>query len=140
MKRSKGPDEFWIKTSWRKTELKKMNGKLNHLTLILPQLKPYLTANFRWLAGWSKRVAIKALQDVLEQISFWRKTVTMLCPKQLSPETVEWNLVWVGDSSTEYGIGILIGKKWAQVQWLDGWNTPLDIPRHYISWVETVAV
>lgn len=55
LKRRLELDEFWIKISWKRNELEKINVKLNHLTLILPQLKPYLTANFRWLARPPRR-------------------------------------------------------------------------------------
>lgn len=46
LKRRVELDQFWVKLSWKKNELERLNGKLNHMTLILPQLKPYLTANF----------------------------------------------------------------------------------------------
>lgn len=46
LKRRQEVDEFWVKLSWSKNELEQINGKLNHLTLILPQMKPYLTSNF----------------------------------------------------------------------------------------------
>ena len=118
LKRRQEVDEFWSKLVWSKNELEKLNGKLNHLTLILPQLKPYLTANYRWLASWSKPIRRKAPDDVLEDMSFWRSTLTSLCPTRLIPDTVEWNIGWVGDASTEYGIGIMIGKNWAQFKWI----------------------
>ena len=70
LKRRKEVDAFWIQLTWKKNELEKINGKLNHLTLILPQLKPYLTANFRWLASWWKPVSMKAPPDVLEDMVF----------------------------------------------------------------------
>lgn len=133
-------NQFWSKISWKKNELERLNGKLNHMTLILPQLKPYLTANFRWLASWTKPVQRKPPQDVLDDMSFWRSTLTNLSPTRLIPDVVEWNIGWVGDASTEYGIGILVGKSWAQFKWLPGWQTPVASPRRTIAWAETVAV
>lgn len=133
-------DLFWSKLNWKNNELERMNGKLNHLTLILPQLKPYLTANFRWLASWTRPVQRRPPQDVLDDMSFWRETLTTLSPTRLIPNTVEWNIGWVGDASTDYGIGILMGKHWAQFKWLPGWQTPVDAPRRSIAWAETVAV
>jgi hypothetical protein len=41
----------------------------------------------------------------------------------------------VGDASTSFGIGILIGKKWAQVKLHDPKSNPLRI-----SYLETVAI
>lgn len=133
-------DAFWTKLTWKKNELERMNGKLNHLTLILPQMKPYLTANFRWLASWSQPSSRKAPEDVLQDMAFWRQTLTTLAPTRLIPDQVEWNLGWVGDASSEFGIGVIIGKRWAQFQWLPGWNNPPNGPRRTIAWAETVAV
>lgn len=133
-------DEFWVKLKWSKNEVEKINGKLNHLTLILPQLKPYLTANFRWLASWRKPITLKAPVDVLEDMAFWRDTLTTLAPTRLIPDPVEWNVGWVGDASTEFGIGIIIGRRWSQFKWLPGWDKPPDFPRRTIAWAETVAV
>lgn len=140
LKRRNELDTFWEKLSWKKNELEKINGKLNHLTLILPQLKAYLTANFRWLATWKRPVSLKAPDDVLEDMAFWRATLTNLRPTRLIPDRVEWNLGWVGDASTEFGIGIIIGKRWAQFRWLPGWESPVGLPRRSIAWAETVAV
>lgn len=140
LKRRMELDEFWKKISWKKNDLEKINGKLNHLTLILPQLKPYLTANFRWLASWKKPINRKAPDDVLEDMSFWRTTLTSLQPTRLIPDRVEWNVGWVGDASTEFGIGVVIGKRWAQFKWVSGWETPTGLPKRSIAWAETVAV
>ncbi|KNF05816.1 hypothetical protein PSTG_01213 [Puccinia striiformis f. sp. tritici PST-78] len=46
---------------------------------------------------------------------------------------------WVGDASTSYGIGILIGQRWAQFQLKEGWNDGPK-PKRAIAWLETVAV
>lgn len=140
LKRRNELDEFWKKISWKKNEVEKINGKLNHLTLILPQLKPFLTANFRWLATWKKPISRKAPSDVMEDMLFWRTTLTSLSPTRLIPDLVEWNLGWVGDASTEYGIGIIVGKHWSQFAWLEGWSTPVVRPKRSIAWAETVAV
>ncbi|KNE87878.1 hypothetical protein PSTG_18731 [Puccinia striiformis f. sp. tritici PST-78] len=46
---------------------------------------------------------------------------------------------WVGDASTSYSIGILIGRRWAQFQLKEGWNEGPN-PKQDIAWLETVAV
>lgn len=134
LKRRQEIDESWNRTSLRKVNLEKINGQINHLTLILPQLRPYLTANFRWLARWSKPVTMRAPEDVLDDMMFWRQMLTTLSPTRLIAETVECNISWVEDASTEYGIGILVGKTWLQFQWLEGWSTPPDKPKRSIAW------
>lgn len=140
LKRRKELDQFWIKLTWKKNELEKINGKLNHLTLILPQLKPYLTANFRWLASWNYPSQKKAPDDVLDDMAYWRKTLTTLTPTRLIPDQLEWNVGWVGDASSEYGIGVIVGKRWAQFKWLPGWDSPSIGPERSIAWAETVTV
>ena len=140
LKRREELDAFWTKLSWKKNELERINGKLNHMTLILPQLKPYLTANFRWLASWVKPTSRKAPEDVLQDMAFWRKTLTNLAPTRLIPDQIEWNLGWVGDASSKYGIGVIIGQRWAQFRWREGWQHPLSGPNRSIAWAETVAV
>lgn len=133
-------NEFWEKSLWNKNQVEKINGKLNHLTLILPQLKPYLSANYRWLASWGRCSNRKVPQDVMDDMNFWRKTLASIEPTRLIPNTVEKCVGWVGDASSEYGIGIIIGKKWAQFEWKDGWKTPEDMPKRSIAWGETVAI
>lgn len=139
LKRRQELENFWIKLSWRKNKLEKMNGKLNHLTLILHQLQPYLTANFRWLASWSRPIMMKAPADVMEDMAFWRQSLATLKPTRLIPDSIKWNMGWAGDASTKLGISILIGKNWAQFQWKSGWVSPADLPRRSISWAETVT-
>jgi hypothetical protein len=47
---------------------------------------------------------------------------------------------WVGDASSSYGIGIIIGKKWARFRLRRGWDTYQDDgSRREIAWAETVA-
>lgn len=133
-------DQFWTKLSWKKNELERINGKLNHLSLILPQLKAYLAANFRWLASWKTQPSRKAPTEVLLDMAFWRDCLTDLAPSRLIPDPIERCVGWVGDASSEYGIGVVIGKRWAQFRWLDGWKDPDNLPKRTIAWAETVAV
>lgn len=51
-KRTREIDNFLNKSSFRRNEVEKFNGKLSHLTLILPQLKAYLAESFKWVASW----------------------------------------------------------------------------------------
>lgn len=133
-------DEFWKKLCWKKNELEKINRKLNHLTLILPQLKAYLSANFKWLASWKSCPTRKAQPEVIEDMIFWRDCLTTLTPTRLIPDPIERCVGWVGNASSEYGIGIVIGRKWSQYKWLPGWSTPEDRPKCSIAWAETVVV
>lgn len=133
-------DKFWKKVSWDKNEVEKINGKLNHLTLILPQLKPYLSADYKWLASWKNSPRRLAPKDVLEDMAFWRSCLTTLEPTRLIPNPIERCIGLFGDASSDYGIGVIVGRRWAQFRWLDGWKDPVDRPLRSIAWAETVAV
>lgn len=125
---------------FRRLDVEKFNGKLCHLTLILPQLKAYLTENFKWVASWKSPGFRKMPKSVREDMSYWDSCLSTLQPTRLVPEYVVRNVGWVGDASSTFGIGIIIGKSWAQFAWLPGWSDPANLPRRTIAWAETVAV
>jgi hypothetical protein len=50
-------------------------------------------------------------------------------------------VAWVGDASTSYGIGIIIGVKWSRFRLRRGWDAvEADGSRRDIAWAETVAL
>jgi hypothetical protein len=46
---------------------------------------------------------------------------------------------WVGDAASKYGVGVLIGKKWARLKAVKGWTEGKTGTRG-IAWMETVAI
>lgn len=54
-----------------------------------------------------------------------------------SPEPVD--VAWVGDASTSYGIGVLVGKKWSQFTLTHAWKEADEDHRH-INYLETVTI
>lgn len=133
-------DSFLSQINYKKSEVEKFNGKLSHLTLILPQLKAYLTENFKWAASWKSPGFRKMPPLAREDMLFWRDCLSTLQPTRLIPDYSVKNVGWVGDASSSYGIGILIGKGWAQFKWIPGWADPVGQPKRTIAWAETVAV
>lgn len=139
-KRKDEINEFLSQETCSMKELQRFAGKLSHLTLVLPQLKCYLVEAFRGVATWKTpgRRAISA--DVREDITYWKEFLRTVKPTFLVPDHIVKNVGWVGDASTDFGIGIIIGKDWGQFKWLPGWDCPPDRPRRTIAWAETVTV
>lgn len=133
-------DNFMRTLSFSKNEVECFNGKLSHLTLILPQLKAYLVENFKWVATWRSPGKRTMPTQVREDMNFWRTCLTTLKPTRLIPDCIVRNVGWVGDASSSYGIGIILGKRWAQFAWLPGWSSPEGQPKRTIAWAETVAI
>lgn len=139
-KRRRELHEFLDTTTFKKNQVEKFNGKLSHLTLILPQLKTYLTENFKWVATWKSPGFRRMPPSVREDMMFWQSCLQTIQPTRLIPDHIVKNVGWVGDASSSYGIGIIIGKRWSQFAWLPGWSNPIDGPIRTIAWAETVAV
>lgn len=139
-KRREELEVFLNTENFKRGDVEKFNGKLSHLTLILPQLKAYLTENFKWVASWRSPGPRKMPVTVREDMTYWQSCLATLQPTRLVPDCVVKNVGWVGDASSSFGIGVIIGKSWAQFAWLPGWSEPLGLPKRTIAWAETVTV
>ncbi|KNE90979.1 hypothetical protein PSTG_15582 [Puccinia striiformis f. sp. tritici PST-78] len=129
------PDEVF---TYNQVEV--LAGRLNHISSLLPQLRCYLNSIYRWLNDWyNRRHPLPTPPDAKEDIDSWFQTLLVFDETRIvrSPNPTE--IGWVGDASTGFGLGILIGRKWAQFQltkeWGDGPESDLDI-----GWLETVAI
>lgn len=115
-------------------------GRLNHVSYLLPQLKCYLCGLYRMKKDWHYKIARRRINDdVREDLEFWKSTLASFKHLRLiaSPEPME--IAWVGDASTSYGLGILIGKRWTQFRMTPAWKEADDDHRH-INYLETVAI
>ena len=77
---------------------------------------------------------------VREDMEYWEICLASIEPTRIIPDYIVKNVGWVGDASSSYGIGIIIGKAWAQFAWLPGWSEPVNQPKRTIAWAETVAI
>jgi hypothetical protein len=117
-----------------------MVGRLNHVSYILPQLRCYLNSLYRWMNAWVYRSKdLPVPEDARQDLEAW--LTTLLCFKETrvirNPDPTE--IGWMGDASTSYGIGVTIGRYWAQFQLTNQWNHGPE-PRRDIAWLETVAI
>ncbi|KNE93566.1 hypothetical protein PSTG_13099 [Puccinia striiformis f. sp. tritici PST-78] len=94
---------------------KVLAGRLNHVSYIVPQLRCYLNSIYRWMSKWIDHFAARTISpDVREDLTVWLTTLKEFTPMRLIPNPDPTDIGWLGDASTSYGIGVLIGRKWAQ--------------------------
>jgi hypothetical protein len=72
-------------------------------------------------------------QEVREDLLWWKKTLVSFELAKLIPKPDPTDIGWVGNASTSFVVGVLIGRKWAHFQAVE----PL---KSDIAWMETVAV
>ncbi|EHS63573.1 uncharacterized protein PGTG_20668 [Puccinia graminis f. sp. tritici CRL 75-36-700-3] len=120
-------------------EVEVLTGRLNHVLYMLPQLRCYLRSLYRWMSDWFDLNAKRySPNDVLLDLDRWIHTLNDFVHSRLvsSPDPVD--IGWVGDASTSFGVGVLIGKYWAQLRILK--DRVKGIQKRNIAWLETVAV
>jgi hypothetical protein len=111
-------------------------GRLNHVAYILPHLKCHLCSLYRWMISWRKRKALRPTPpDVFADLTLWVSTLESFEHTRIINYGPPVDIGWVGDASTSFGIGILIGKKWAQFKLHNPRSNPLRI-----LYLETVAI
>ncbi|EHS64030.1 uncharacterized protein PGTG_21995 [Puccinia graminis f. sp. tritici CRL 75-36-700-3] len=122
------------------TDIEILVGRLNHVTYILPQLRCYLCALYAMLCGWVFRERLRPLSpEAIQDLSIWKETLGSFDRSRLIRSRGATEIGWVGDASTNFGIGIIIGSSWAQFQLKKGWRKVSQSTRG-IAWLETVAV
>lgn len=115
-------------------------GRLTHVSYLLPQLKCYLCGLYWMKKHWHHKMAKRTLpEDVREDLNFWKETLGNFKHLRLIASPTPLDISWVGDASTSYGIGVLIGNRWAQLHMTDAWKLAPDDYKH-INYLETVAI
>ncbi|EFP83172.2 uncharacterized protein PGTG_09125 [Puccinia graminis f. sp. tritici CRL 75-36-700-3] len=117
-----------------------MAGRLNHVSYLLPQLRCYLNSLYRWMNTWVHRSKDLPLPPGARvDLQEWLTTLLSFKETRMirDPDPIE--IGWMGDASTSYGIGITIGRRWAQFQLTKDWDKGPE-PKRDIAWLETVAI
>ncbi|EHS63622.1 uncharacterized protein PGTG_21715 [Puccinia graminis f. sp. tritici CRL 75-36-700-3] len=120
-------------------EVEVLTGRLNHVSYMLPQLRCYLRSLYRWMYDWFDLNAKRySPEDVILDLRRWLHTLNHFRHSRLvcSPDPVD--IGWVGDASTSFGVGVVIGKYWSQLRILKDRIKGLN--KRNIAWLETVAV
>ncbi|POW19001.1 hypothetical protein PSHT_05135 [Puccinia striiformis] len=114
-------------------------GRLNHVTYILPQLRCYIHSTYQWQREWYNPSARRSItEEMRADLSQWKFTLEHFLPTRLIPDPCPTDVGWVGDASTSYGIGVLVGSRWARFRLTR--DPPQDQPGNWIAWLETVAI
>jgi hypothetical protein len=88
-----------------------------------------------WKKKWATRVVPG---DVVEDLSFWLTTLNSYSKTRLCPLVDPTEINWVGDASTGFGLGVIVGNRWAQLRLKENWEK--TEPKRTIAWLETVAI
>lgn len=133
-------DDVLNGSSFTFNEIEVFVGRLNHVAYLLPQLKCYLCGLHRMKKDWHYKIAKRRIsEDVREDLEFWKLTLSSFKQLRLiaSPEPID--IAWVGDASTSYGVGVLVGKRWAQFSLTQAWKEA-DEDHQHINYLETVTI
>ncbi|POV94475.1 hypothetical protein PSTT_16839 [Puccinia striiformis] len=114
-------------------------GRLNHITYILPQLKCYSRSIYQWQMSWHNHSARRTIpNEVRVNLEWWKLSLQTYNPTRLIPEPQPTDVGWIDDASTSYGIGVIIGKRWARFRLTR--DPSLCFPGNTIAWLETLAI
>lgn len=115
-------------------------GRLTHVSYLLPQLRCYLCGLYRMKKEWQQKRATRVItSDVREDLEFWHSTLMSFKHLRLIALPQPIDIGWVGDASTSYGIGVLVGDAWIQFQ-LSEQSRKAEPDRQHINYLETVAI
>jgi hypothetical protein len=110
-------------------------GRLNHVSYMLEHLKCRLNSLYRWLKSWVHKRALRYIpEDALRDLLIWKDALECFEETRIICWGPPVDVRWVGDASTGFGVGVLIGKRWAQFRLLD------RSAKHNIAHLETVAI
>lgn len=128
--------------SWSFDKVESVIGKLVHTVLIVPHMEAYMRSFYKWLKDWVNKAALRKTPDYLEtDLQEWRRCLFTFNSRPLIPSPVATEVAWVGDASSSFGIGVLVGKCWACFELETGWQAlALTDKKRSIAWAETVAV
>lgn len=71
----------------------------------------------------------------------WERTLKSFEARRFIPEVSVTDVSWVGDAASSFGIGVLVGDRWAQFKLKKGWQQHLKLSeKGGIAWAETAAI
>lgn len=108
--------------------------------MVVLQMGCYCVDIYRFTAEWVHNSAkLEVPELVKKDLHFWLEVLGVAAPRRLIPKPHLVNVGWVGDSSTAYGIGITIGKRWSNFRLRAGWTQFERLEKRGIAWAETLA-
>lgn len=90
--------------------------------------------------SWQHKLATRPIpEDVREDLLFWKDTLSSFKHLRLITHPEPIDISWVGDASTSFGIGVLVGRRWSQFSTTTAWGKADDDHKH-INFLETAAI
>lgn len=129
-------------SSWSYDQVESFIGKLVHTVYIVPHMKAYMRSFYKWLKSWVNKAALRKTPTYVKtDLEEWNSCLLTFDARRLIPSQTAREVDWVGDASSSFGIGVLVGRNWACFKLEDGWQTVgLIEGKRLIAWAETVAI
>jgi hypothetical protein len=121
-------------------EAARLHGKLVYVASIYPLIRPFLPSAATFSRAFQSERARLHPPDRLRADLEWVRQLLDILPRELplaSPKPVD--IGWWGDASTSFGIGVVVGGRWAVWSYHPGFTVGPG-QTHDIGWAEAVAV
>lgn len=129
-------------SSWAYHQVESAIGKMVHTAYLVPHMRAYMCSLYRWLKDWSNKAATrKTPENVKSDLKEWEQCLSTFNARPLIPSPKAVDVDWVGDASSSFGIGIMVGKYWSCFELAKDWQKlNLAEGKRSIAWAETVAI
>ncbi|EEB97166.1 hypothetical protein MPER_03566, partial [Moniliophthora perniciosa FA553] len=121
-------------------DVQSVHGTLCHCSFVYLEGRTYLSSASNFAASFPSDLAKrKPPPDLIEDLIWWRDMLEK--PgfyRQLYPRREIKDLGLYVDASTDWGIGVVMGRQWAAYLLVPDWKQRL--PGRDICWLETVAL
>lgn len=131
-----------LNLSWSYDKVESVVGKLVHTVHIVPHMEAYMRSFYKWLKDWVNKADVRETPEYMKaDLQEWKRCLFTFNSRALIPSPKAIEVAWVGDVSSSFGIGVLVGKCWACFELEEGWKTlNLTEKKRTIAWAETVAI
>lgn len=128
--------------TWAYHTVESMIGKLVHTAYLVPHMRAYMRSLYRWLKDWANKAALRKVPEkVTIDLQEWDRCLQTFDSRPLIPSPKAVEVAWVGDASSSFGIGVLVGTHWACFELVKDWQKPdSEGGKKSIAWAETVAI
>lgn len=129
-------------SKWAYHTIESLIGKLSHTVYIVPHMKAYMRSFYKWLRDWVNKAALRLTPDYVKpDLEEWKRCLQSFNSRPLIPSPIAVEVEWVGDASSSFGIGVLVGQQWACFEFVSDWQTlGLKSGKRSIAWAETVTI
>lgn len=118
-------------------DAQRIMGALSHLTFVYTDGRAYLPNLTAFIATFPDLEAQKDVtKEVWKDLQWWQKALKSSRIRSLKPRSTERDPGVVVCASMSWGIGLIVGDKWATWQFIGDWNSG----GRDVGWAGTVAL